>query len=91
MLKLDGRNRIHPELFRGIHWGTGQVYRETLHRARKEKISIASLPDWDDIDLPESVAALWKEILHREKTGGGEVPRATDRLLRRWMKEGKLF
>jgi len=86
---LIGAARLHPELFRGIPWGTGQVYRETVRRARKEGISIASLPAWDDVDLPESVAALWKEFLHREKTGGGEVPRATDRLLRRWMKEGK--
>jgi hypothetical protein len=88
---LIGAARLHPELFRRIPWGTGEVYRETVRRARKEKISLASLPDWDDIDLPESVTALWKEILHREKTGGGEVPRATDRLLRRGMKEGKLF
>ncbi len=88
---LIGASRLHPELFRSIPWGTGQVFRETLRRARKEKISLASLPDWEDIDLPESVAALWKEILHREKTGGGEVPRATDRLLRRWMREGKVF
>jgi rSAM/selenodomain-associated transferase 1 len=88
---LIGAARLHPELFRGIPWGTAQVYRETVRKARKEGISIASLPAWDDIDLPEAVAALWKEILHREKTGGGEVPHATDRLLRSWLREGKTF
>ena len=74
-----------------IPWGTDQVYRETVRRARREGISLGSLPDWYDIDLPESVATLWKEILHREKTGSGEIPGATDRLLRRWMKEGKIL
>jgi uncharacterized protein len=88
---LIGATRLHPELFRGIPWGTAQVYRETIRRARKERISVASLPAWDDVDLPESVAALWKEILHREQTGGGDVPRVTELLLRKWMREGKVF
>jgi uncharacterized protein len=88
---LIGASRLHPELFRAIPWGTAQVFRETVRRARRQGISLASLPAWDDVDLPESVAALWTEILHREKTGGGDVPRATDRLLRDWRREGKVF
>ncbi len=88
---LIGASRLHPELFRAIPWGTDRVFRETVRRARKEGISLASLPDWDDIDLPESVASLWKEILRREKSGSGEIPRATDHLLRRWLKEGKIL
>ena len=86
---LIGASRLHPELYRQIPWGTAQVYRETVRRARRNGIPIASLPAWDDVDLPESVTALWKEILQREKTGGGEIPHATSRLLRRWMREGK--
>ena len=88
---LIGASRLHPELFRAIPWGSDQVCRETVRRARRERISLALLPDWEDVDLPESVAGLWKEILRREKAGSTEIPRATERLLRRWMKEGKTF
>lgn len=86
---LVGASRLHVSLFRGIPWGTGRVYRETVRRARKEGIRLASLPAWYDVDVPEAVALLWKDILHLESLGSRDVPRATGRLLRRWLKEGK--
>jgi uncharacterized protein len=86
---LVGASRLHPSLFRGIAWGTAQVYRETVRKARREGISIASLPAWYDVDLPESVACLWKDILHLESIGSKEIPTVTGRLLRRWLQEGK--
>ena len=86
---LVGASRLHVSLFRGIPWGTGQVYRETVRRARKEGIRLASLPAWYDVDVPEAVALLWKDILHLESLGSRDVPRTTGRLLRRWLKEGK--
>jgi hypothetical protein len=86
---LVGASRLHPVLFRGIPWGTGQVFRETVRKARREKIPVASLPAWDDVDRPESVALLWKSILHLEELGSEDLPRVTAALLRRWQREGK--
>jgi len=88
---LVGASRLHVSLFREVPWGTAQVYRETIRRARKEGIRVASLPAWDDVDLPEAIPLLWKEILHLEAIGSKEVPQATDRLLRRWLREGKVL
>ncbi|HMC82167.1 MAG TPA: TIGR04282 family arsenosugar biosynthesis glycosyltransferase [Candidatus Polarisedimenticolia bacterium] len=86
---LVGASRLHLSLFRGMAWGTSQVYRETVRRARREGIPIASLPAWYDVDLPESVALLWKDIIHLESIGSKEIPTATGRLLRKWQQEGK--
>jgi rSAM/selenodomain-associated transferase 1 len=86
---LIGATRLHPELFRAIPWGTGQVYRETVRRARQEGIPLASLPAWDDVDTPEALAALWKEIQNRQERADSSIPRATQALLRRWTEAGK--
>lgn len=86
---LIGATRLHLELFREIPWGTAQVYRETVRRARKEGITLASLPAWDDVDTPESVRALWKDICDRTERGEASIPRATQSLLRRWTEAGK--
>jgi uncharacterized protein len=86
---LLGASKLHLSLFRGMAWGTSQVYRETVRRARREGISMVSLPAWYDVDLPESVALLWKDILHLESIGSRELPSAAGRLLRKWLHDGK--
>ncbi|HEV8335595.1 MAG TPA: TIGR04282 family arsenosugar biosynthesis glycosyltransferase [Candidatus Polarisedimenticolia bacterium] len=86
---LMGATRLHPELFRAIPWGTAQVYRETVRRARQEGITLASLPAWDDVDTPEALGALWKEIRNRQEREDVSIPRATQALLRRWTEAGK--
>jgi uncharacterized protein len=88
---LIGATRLHPELFREIPWGTAQVYRETVRRARKEGITLASLPAWDDVDTPESIRVVWKEICDRTERGEKAIPQATLALLRRWTEAGKVI
>lgn len=86
---LIGATRLHPPLYRGISWGTRQVYRETVKKARKAGIPLASLPAWNDVDVPEAVQQLWKDILHLEEIGSGEMPRHTRQLLKDWQRQGR--
>src|SRR5262245_61912710 len=59
---LLGATGLHAPLLNDMPWGTAQLYRETVRRARREGITISSLPAWYDVDLPESVAQLWQEL-----------------------------
>ena len=87
---LVGASRTFPSLFAGMPWGTSQVYRETVRRGRREGITITSLPAWDDVDLPESVAHLFHELTRRQAEGSGAIPQATLALLQAWAASGKL-
>jgi len=87
---LLGASRLHPALLSNMPWGTSQLYRETVRRARKEGIPIASLPAWYDVDLPEAVVQLWQELTLRRSRGEAEVPRACMALLDTWSRQGRL-
>ena len=87
---LLGVRRVHPFLFEEIPWGTSQVYRETVRRARRQGVSIASLPALDDVDVEESVARLLRELSTREAEGEADLPGRTLRLLQEWEKRGRL-
>jgi rSAM/selenodomain-associated transferase 1 len=56
---LIGAREIHPEIFEGIPWGTGQVYGKTIESIRKLALSWAELPALADVDRPEDLAA-WR-------------------------------
>jgi hypothetical protein len=71
-------------------WGTAQLYRETVRRARKEGIPLASLPAWYDVDLPESVTQLWQELSTRRTRGETDLPQSCLTLLETWSRAGKL-
>jgi rSAM/selenodomain-associated transferase 1 len=87
---LLGASRLHPALLTDMPWGTAQLYRETVRRARKDGIPIASLPAWYDVDLPESVVQLWQELSLRHARGEADLPRACFTLLQTWSRDGKL-
>lgn len=42
-------------LFKGISWGTGEVFQKTLDLAKKEGSSFSILPVLNDIDSPEDL------------------------------------
>jgi len=50
---LLGLKQARPELFCGIDWGTGTVFRRTVERLRGRTLSCALLPELRDIDLLE--------------------------------------
>lgn len=87
---LLGARRIHPFLFEGIPWGTSQVFRETVRRARREGVAIASLPALDDVDVEESVGRLFDELLRRKSEADADLPEATLRLLMAWEERGRI-
>ena len=88
---LLGASRLHASLLTGMPWGTAQLYRETIRKARKEGIPIASLPAWYDVDTPESVGQFWKDLSIRHTQGDATTPKACFALLGSWSREGKLF
>jgi rSAM/selenodomain-associated transferase 1 len=59
---LIGLRRFIPELFLNIHWGTSQVFQQTVDVAKKLNISYVCLPALSDIDRPEDLL-IWERIL----------------------------
>src|SRR5712691_11737077 len=59
---LIGLKRFHRRLFAEIDWSTERVYRQTLARAGEIGLSVASLPEWYDVDNEETLEVLAREI-----------------------------
>lgn len=59
---LIGINRLIPELFEGITWGTSEVLQQTVTVAQSLNLNIAYLDELSDIDYPEDLP-----IWHRAK------------------------
>jgi hypothetical protein len=59
---LIGLSKPHPELFAGIPWSTGEVYRTTVQRAREIALPVISVPAWYDIDDVPSLRMLQAEL-----------------------------
>ena len=52
---LIGARRPVPEMFRGIRWGTGEVFEQTVAALRKANASYRLLPRDFDLDRPEDL------------------------------------
>lgn len=87
---LLGASRLPASLLTDMPWGTPQVYRETVRRARKDGVSITSLPAWYDVDRPESVIQLWRDLASRRSRGEDPLPRACLSLLEAWDRGNRL-
>lgn len=59
---LIGLRRFIPELFKGINWGTAEVFQQTIDIAEQLNLSIACLTPLEDIDRPENLANLNFEL-----------------------------
>ncbi|WP_017306087.1 TIGR04282 family arsenosugar biosynthesis glycosyltransferase [Spirulina subsalsa] len=57
---LIGLNRLIPELFQGIAWGTDRVFAQTGEIAQGLGCAIATLPQLPDIDTPQDLP-LWEQ------------------------------
>lgn len=55
---LIGLRRPRPELFAGISWSTDRVLCETVRRAAALGLTLASLPQWYDVDTPADLRRL---------------------------------
>ncbi len=47
---LIGERRHCPALFREVPWGGARVMEVTRNIARREKVRLAELAEWDDVD-----------------------------------------
>lgn len=59
---LLGLREPHEALFSGITWSTGAVYEQTLKRAEKGGLSVHRQSPWYDVDTPEDLERLRKEL-----------------------------
>ncbi|HXV13627.1 MAG TPA: TIGR04282 family arsenosugar biosynthesis glycosyltransferase [Candidatus Krumholzibacteria bacterium] len=55
---LIGLRAPAPALFRDVHWGAANVLDETLDRVDDERLSLALLPPWYDVDDAASLRFL---------------------------------
>ncbi len=55
---LIGMKRNQPELFAGMDWGTGRVRAQTRAAISRQGLSVAELPQRNDVDRPEDTIAL---------------------------------
>ena len=60
---LIGMNSDHPELFADVDWGTSRVFEQTMLIASTEELKTHVLQKLHDIDRPEDLVFLNKEIL----------------------------
>lgn len=57
----------HAGLFRGIAWGTEEVLAQTLARARRLRLTFATLEPLADVDRPADLAALLNGYLNQAR------------------------
>lgn len=66
--------------FRDIPWSTGDVLEVTIRRLAEQGVELALLPPSYDVDRPEDVDRLRRDIASRDP-GSADFPRATARAL----------
>ena len=59
---LIGMQQAEPNLFERITWSTGQVFAETLDRAREIQLAMSLLNEWYDVDDAFSLDRLQQEL-----------------------------
>lgn len=69
---LIGLKRPCPTLFDGIPWSGPAVFTETIRRASQQRLEVATLPPWYDVDTPNDLARLRSDLA---TNGGGAAPR----------------
>ena len=78
---LLGARRLHPVLFQKMPWGTDKVFSITRQRVKSSGISHAELPRWYDVDTPQDVERLWKDLQHMIAKRPTDLPWRTCALL----------
>ncbi|MCB1705320.1 MAG: TIGR04282 family arsenosugar biosynthesis glycosyltransferase [Halioglobus sp.] len=58
---LIGATAIRPDIFEGVTWGSGEVYRQTTAALSRAGMRWAALPVLRDIDRPEDLP-VWEAI-----------------------------
>ena len=74
---LIGLSRPAARLFRGVAWGTERVFATTIDAARGEGLTIATLPELDDVDTPADLVRWIATLLARAAGDVGGAARSS--------------
>ena len=85
---LIGLKQAHRAVFRRIEWGTADVARSTLQRAREIALETTLLPEWYDVDDAETFGWLRDELAGRLDRFQGGGPAAATRAFLATASEG---
>jgi rSAM/selenodomain-associated transferase 1 len=77
---LVGLAQNQPDLFKGISWGSETVYAETLAAIERERLSLATLPLWYDVDSAHGLSLL-RSALHARKLARRDRLIAVERVM----------
>lgn len=80
---LIGMSHLHLGLFRNLEWGSSEVLAVTRKRIQKAGLRCVETGEWWDVDTPEDVARLWKELLRLKARHPDQLPRRTYAVLSR--------
>lgn len=59
---LIGMRKLHKRIFEDIPWGGAGVLDATIERAREAELNLVLLPEWRDVDTPEDLERLKREL-----------------------------
>jgi rSAM/selenodomain-associated transferase 1 len=71
---LIGLRRTAPALFERVPWGTSSVFEETLAAIERERLTLALLPPWYDVDDPASLRFFATFNRARGMAGAEQLP-----------------
>lgn len=78
---LLGLNELYPQLFRDMTYSHSAVFSETLARVQETAARLTVLPCWYDVDTPENLRRLTRELLARAPSAGEQPEAASDAAL----------
>jgi rSAM/selenodomain-associated transferase 2 len=61
---LIGLSRMVPELFVSMAWGTEEVFKETMGRAKQLNLSVSVLTRLSDVDTPDDIT-VWDSVYNQ--------------------------
>lgn len=79
---LVGMRKSHRRIFEEIPWGGAGALAATIERAKEAELDLVLLPEWHDVDTPEDL-----ERLKRELAENKDAARFTRRFLKELAKD----
>lgn len=59
---LIGMRKLHKRIFEDIPWSSAGALDATIERAREAELNLVLLPEWRDVDRPEDLEQLKREL-----------------------------
>jgi rSAM/selenodomain-associated transferase 1 len=78
---LVGMSHLHLEIFRDMQWGSAGVLAATHQRLKKSGTRYTDLGMWHDVDTPEDVGRLFRDLLRMKERQAADLPVRTYRIL----------